>query len=262
MVSYSFIFHTDQGTILFPPKKVWLLGHKLLQNPEPQRVKAAPNHLSRWLTAEWLLTVAGSQVGEGLRKERQGKEWKGSQQLANQPARILGYKQPQMLNFRHIQCRVVERGGEAVRSWGSRTRTRNRSKTDSRRQPQANCWQGRSEGSCRGWKEVVCGLSRFLVFLGFRGLLDLLAGPCASQRANQTVVPVWDVLGRSTRRPGTQNPRMPHVRCQILGSLIDGCCWRLFVFVRAAESRKLGEQPQEQQSYDIFSIEIIIIYYY
>jgi len=157
MVSYSFIFHTDQGTILFPPKKVWLLGHKLLQNPEPQRVKAAPNHLSRWLTAEWLLTVAGSQVGEGLRKERQGKEWKGSQQLANQPARILGYKQPQMLNFRHNQCRVVERGGEAVRSWGSRTRTRNRSKTDSRRQPQANCWQGRSEGSCRGWKEVVCG---------------------------------------------------------------------------------------------------------
>lgn len=94
-------------------------------------------------------------MGEGLRKERQGKEWKGSQQPANQPARILGYKQPQMLNFRHNQCRVVERGGEAVRSWGSRTR--NRSKTDSRRQPQANCWQGRSEGSCRGWKEVVCG---------------------------------------------------------------------------------------------------------
>jgi len=115
------------------------------------------------------------------------------------------------------------------------------------------CVQQKPSG--KGATPRVPRLSRFLVFLGF-------PGPCASQRANQTVVPVWDVLGRSTRRPGTQNPRMPHVRCQILGSLIDGCCWRLFVFVRAAESRKLGEQPQEQQSYDIFSIEIIIIYYY
>ncbi|EDX08757.1 GD13590 [Drosophila simulans] len=64
-----------------------------------------------------------------------------------------------MLNFRHNQWKAG--WGGAVRSWGSRTRTRtrarNRSKTDSRRQPQANCWQGRSEGSCRGWKEVVCG---------------------------------------------------------------------------------------------------------
>jgi len=91
-------------SLLAKPKL--LCRHKPLQNPGLQGVKAAPNHLSRWLTAEWLLTVAGATVvssGEwgGGASKRKGKAANNRQ--TSQPARILGYKQPQMLNFRHSQ---------------------------------------------------------------------------------------------------------------------------------------------------------------
>lgn len=87
-------------------------------------------------------------------------ERKGSQQPANQPARILGYKQPQMLNFRHIQAGAYGAKRDQDETEDEGGRRRNRRKTDSRRQPQANCWQGRKAAAVAGRKLFVGRNSR------------------------------------------------------------------------------------------------------